>query len=224
MGCFESSAGGDGTVFSFQGPGGSSLASTVNMKDNFLAHHLRNEQVLSAYVRADRIRRRQIVEHCFIDQYSHKYWGDSASIMTQVLFKSWLQRIFFDCIDEAEYEFFKESRSYDDVRKKIADAYLFEVYQGCQFLNASTGSIIGGGDINKMILPLSFVAISSDSCLFPVLKELKGKFPQVADKSKVKFPDVKEIKNDVNLLANIPDCKSFSDPNYLNLNTTLFDL
>lgn len=75
-----------------------------------------------------------------------------------------------------------------------------------------------------MILPLSYVAFSSDAGLYPVLKELKGKFPQVADSSKVKFPDVKEIKNDVNLLANIPDAKSFSDPKYLNLNTTLFDL
>ena len=60
--------------------------------------------------------------------------------------------------------------------------------------------------------------------MYPVLKELKGKFPQVADNSKVKFPDVKEIKNDVNLLNNIPDAKSFSDPTYINLNTTLFDL
>lgn len=200
------------------------MSGTVNMKENFLAHHLRNEQTLSVYVRADRIRRRQIMEHCFIDENSHKYYGSTASMTTQLVFKSWLQRTFFDCLDEAEIEFFKEGRSYDDVRKKIADAYLFEVYQGCQFLNASTASITGNEGITKIILPLSYVAFTSDSCLYPVLKELKGKFPQVADNSKVKFPDVKEIKNDVNLLNNIPDAKSFSDPTYINLNTTLFDL
>lgn len=163
------------------------------------------------------------MEHCFVDENLHKYYGNSGSMTTQLLYKTWLQRIFFECIDEAEIEFFKEGRSYDDVRKKIADAYLFEVYQGCQFLNAALG-VAQGGQAAAMILPLSYIAFSSDACLFPALKELKSKFPQVADKSSVKFPDVKELKNDVNLLGNIPNGKSFSDPDYLNLNTTLFDL
>jgi hypothetical protein len=44
-----------------------------------------------------------------------------------------------------------------------------------------------------------------------VLKQLKEKYPQVADNSKIKFPEVIEIKNNVNLLDNFPS-KSYSDP------------
>jgi len=37
-------------------------------------------------------------------------------------------------------------------------------------------------------LPMSSTALVSDTALFPVLKSLKDKYPQVADKSSIKFP------------------------------------
>lgn len=64
----------------------------------------------------------------------------------------------------------------------------------------------------------------ADTSLYSVLKDLKGRFPQVADNSKIVFPKVEERKNDVNLLDNIPKGRSFDDPEYINFNTTLFDL
>jgi hypothetical protein len=50
--------------------------------------------------------------------------------------------------------------------------------------------MIRGANITQLIIPLSYYGIPSDSCLYAVLKELKAKFPQVADNSKVKFPNV----------------------------------
>lgn len=38
---------------------------------------------------------------------------------------------------------------------------------------------------------LSVTALASDSALFPILKYLKDKYPQVADNSSIKFPEVK---------------------------------
>lgn len=38
---------------------------------------------------------------------------------------------------------------------------------------------------------MSVTALASDSALFPILKYLKDKYPQVADNSSVTFPEVK---------------------------------
>lgn len=54
--------------------------------------------------------------------------------------------------------------------------------------------------LEKLTMMVSAFGFLSDGSLFQVLKELKSRFPQVADKSKIEFPAVEEKKQDVNLL------------------------
>ena len=70
---------------------------------------------------------------------------------------------------------------------------------------------------------LSSRAINSDTALYPILKFLKDKYPQVADNSTIKFPEVKEKKNDINLLDNFM-AKSFQTPNFINVQSLFSDL
>lgn len=78
------------------------------------------------------------------------------------------------------------------MRAKIADRYLFEYYQCTQYANASMAKVLNNSELfQELTITMSFFGFSSDSSLFQVLKELKSRFPQVADKSKIEFPDVK---------------------------------
>lgn len=70
---------------------------------------------------------------------------------------------------------------------------------------------------------MSLTALASDSALFPILRFLKEKYPQVADKSTIKFPEVKERKNDVNLLDNFPS-RCYSSQGFVNVQTLFSDL
>jgi len=72
-------------------------------------------------------------------------------------------------------------------------------------------------------MPMSYTALASDSALFPILRYLKEKYPQVADKTSIKFPEVKERKNDINLLDNFPS-RSYSSQGLINVQTLLSDL
>lgn len=116
--------------------------------------------------------------------------------------------------------------SYDTVRRKIAERYLFENYEMFEFTNCESAYV-------REIMSLAFLTAqhklsasltASDYTLYWLLKELKERFPQVADNSSIEFPTVNERKQDVNLLNNIPNKKCFSDPKHMNFNTTLFDI
>lgn len=74
-----------------------------------------------------------------------------------------------------------DHKSIDQVREKIATRYLFELYQLKEFIDAGLGKYSLLGVPQQM--PLSVVAIQSDSALYPALRFLKEKYPQVADKT-----------------------------------------
>jgi hypothetical protein len=42
-----------------------------------------------------------ILEHNFIDQTSGKVSSDASSVVQTILMRSWIQRVFLECIDEA---------------------------------------------------------------------------------------------------------------------------
>lgn len=221
MGCFESM-----TAAAELSKGRGVMEGRASLEEDILTHCLKYESSLTPLASPDLIRRRQILEHNYLDQISGKVWGPSSSVNQTVLARSWQQRLFLECIDEAEVEYFKDKRPYDDVRRKVAERYLFENYQMCEFLNAGLphARVANANAMKTVVLPLSTIGMDSDAALFSVLKGLKSKFPQVADSSKIEFPKVDERKQDVNLLDNIPGKKSFSDPAYMNFNTTLFDI
>ncbi len=109
--------------------------------------------------------------------------------MNEFAIKSHYQRVMLEIFEKADQEFFEEGKSYDDVRQKVAERYLFELFQNKEFLDASLGRYQAFFPLTQ--LPMAMTALSSDSALFPILRFLKEKYPQVADKSTIKFPEVK---------------------------------
>lgn len=72
-------------------------------------------------------------------------------------------------------------------------------------------------------MDFSYITFQSDAALFPLLKTLKEKYPQVADSNSKAFPDVKELKQDANLLTHFKAMYN-SDPKFINIATTAIDL
>jgi hypothetical protein len=108
------------------------------------------------------------------------------SHLNEFAIKSHYQRVMLDIFETADREFFEEGKSYDDVRQKVAERYLFELFQNKEFLDASFGRYQAFFPITQFAMSLT--ALASDSALFPTLRFLKEKYPQVADKSAIKFP------------------------------------
>lgn len=71
--------------------------------------------------------------------------------------------------------------------------------------------------------PFYNIVYRSDGALFGAFKLLKEKYPQVPDSTDIKFPEVKTMKNDCNLLNNFPS-KCYSDSGFLNIQTLYSDL
>lgn len=70
-------------------------------------------------------------------------WVPENAVSIQLLLKSWLQRIFLECMDDAEKEFFQEKKNYDIVRRKIAERFLVEICRGTEFINSGVYSVGG---------------------------------------------------------------------------------
>ena len=101
------------------------------MRDDFLTHHLKYELTLSKHVTKSRIKRRQALEHVILQQY----WGNigGKGINTNSYFESaqsaWMQRTFLDIWEIAHDEFFNQGVEEKLVRRKVAEQYMFEIYE-----------------------------------------------------------------------------------------------
>ena len=58
----------------------------------------------------------------------------------------------------------------------------------------------------------------SDGALLNLFKKLKARYPQTSQADKLDIPDIPSTKTNMNLFDNFP-CKSYSDPNHLNIQT-----
>lgn len=78
----------------------------VKKDESFIAHHIAHELKLSPNTSSDYIRRRQILEHAFIEYNNQRYKQAAEGAYDDFLIKGWMQRVFLECIDQAEVEFF----------------------------------------------------------------------------------------------------------------------
>lgn len=114
----------------------------------------------------------------FSDLSHSKVGGQhTTSKLTEFALKAWFQRTFLSCIERAEKLFFGKETSFNDVRKQIAEEYVFEIYQMGQFINAGFGKF--GDGKSRVEIPLSIIILSSDSTLYPLLNKLQEKYPLV---------------------------------------------
>lgn len=66
-----------------------------------------------------------------IDQFNGRFQCDPnySDFYVHNLSKSWAQRLFLDFLEQMDEDYFKNGKSYDVSREKLADRYLFELYQ-----------------------------------------------------------------------------------------------
>jgi hypothetical protein len=195
----------------------------VEDNDDFLTHHLQNEASLTDYASAHKIRARQIVEHYIFSDLNHaKNSGAVAtSKLTEFAIKAWFQRTFLEVLERGEKSFLEENVKYSDVRKQVAEEYIFEIYQMGEFINAGFGRF---STTEKHVeIPLSLVLLNSDSALFALLGKLQEKYPLVSDVPNVALPTVANESKTINVLSLI-DSKSYKDPEHLNRQSLMDDL
>lgn len=127
----------------------------VSANDDILAHYLEYESLLSEFANPDTIRRRLVVLH-YIFQGA---MGLGSMGSRGLLVKSWQQRVFLDCMEEAARSFIKLGLPYEQVRKQIAERYLFENYQMNEFRNCGSLYIRGKNALSFMTAqePLSSI-------------------------------------------------------------------
>lgn len=155
-----------------------------------MAHTLEYERAIFSYANADSILRRMVVIHNYFEQQVSLRWKETLYYDCR---KGWHQRLFLDCIDQAELEFFTLKNPYDQVRRKIAEVYLFENYRLMEMQNTYTESMkpIASLVFLRVEHKLSHAIFLSDAVIYSLLKDLKNRFPQVADNAKIEFPAVK---------------------------------
>ena len=194
--------------------------------EEFMQHHLASESYFPKFASTNKICRRQILEHLYIDAMNRKHMCDPrlSSFYQSITFRSWMQRIFLENVEQMDKDFLRGGKTYDQARERLCDKYLFEIYQLKEFLQS------GGNKLHEKVnspflytISLSYVTMTSDASIYPILKSLKKKYPQVADNNANNFPQVNEIKKDSNLLLNFPS-KYLSDLHFYNSSTQLHDL
>ena len=110
----------------------------VSPFDNFITHHLNNEKPISSFTNASKIKARQIIEHYIFKDIVHRHHNSytKTSQLTEFAVKTWLQRLFIDILDKAEYQYFNNQKSYEEVKAQLVEEYIFEIYQMHCFINA----------------------------------------------------------------------------------------
>lgn len=81
------------------------------------------------FARADYIKKRQILEHQRYEEILARGCSAKHSHLNEFAIKSHYQRVMLDIFEKADNEFFNEGKSYDEVRQKVAERYLFELFQ-----------------------------------------------------------------------------------------------
>lgn len=145
----------------------------------------------------------------------------STSKLTEFALKAWFQRTFLEVLQKGEKGFLQENKKYNDVRRQVAEEYIFEIYQMGEFINAGFGHF--STSESHVQVPLSLVLLNSDSALFALLGKLQDKYPLVSDVQNISFPDVPTINSKINVLSLI-NSKCYADPNHLNIQSLKDDL
>lgn len=199
------------------------LENKANLNDDFLTHHLKYELSLSSLVTTKRIQKRQILEHIILQNYWGNVGGKGVNIMAyfETAQSAWMQRTFLEIWEVAHDEFFNQHVEEKAVRKKIAESYMYELYELKEYVDAGLGNL--NALIEKTRSSLFEYLQYSDDGLFNLFKKLKDRYPQTGATEKIKFPDVPSTKTKENLLNNFPS-KAYVDPPHLNLQTIYEDI
>lgn len=199
------------------------LENKANLNDDFLTHHLKYELSLSNLVTTKRIQRRQILEHIILQNYWGNVGGKGVNIMAyfETAQSSWMQRTFLEIWEVAHDEFFNQHVEEKLVRKKIAEQYMYELYELKEYVDAGLGNL--NALMEKTRSSLFEYLQYSDDGLFNLFKKLKDRYPQTGATEKIEFPDVPSTKTKENLLNNFPS-KAYVDPPNLNLQTIYDDI
>jgi hypothetical protein len=101
---------------------------------------------LSQLTSQQRIRRRQIIEHLWIQRKGknireYNFFKSSEQAFLESLMYAWNQRTFIDIWKQTHENFFVKEESIKVIKKKIAEQYIFELYQVKEFIDSGLTSL-----------------------------------------------------------------------------------
>ena len=96
---------------------------------------------------------------------------------------SFLQRNFLEIWETGHEELFVQHLPEKDVRRKIAEQYMFEIYELKEYVDSGLANLNFFIDKTKCLL--NEFMIVSDFALFNTFKKLKDKYPQTSKTEKI---------------------------------------